>query len=315
LDTFSGMRLFVDAVDGGSFSAAGRKLGMAPSSVARAIGGLENELGTRLLNRSTRKLSLTEAGRIFHEHSRRILAEIEEAKLSVANLEAAPRGMLKLSMPVVFGRLYVAPALPDFLRRYPDLQVDLGMTDSYVDLVEEGIDVAVRIGALQDSSLVARKLAPTRRVLCASPVYLQKHGRPEKPEDLRNHNCLFYKFSGGRAVWRFRDKAGEHAIEIDGNLRTNNADALQTAALAGVGIVVLPLFMVGPDIKRGALEVVFREVEFAMLSLDSDIWAVYPYGRHQSPKVRAFIDFLVERFRPIPPWDLDPATGKRGGEK
>lgn len=308
MDTLSGMQLFVDAVDGGSFSAAGRKLGVAPSSVARGIAALEDQLGTRLLNRTTRKLSLTEAGRVFHERSRRILGEVEEAKLSVADLQATPRGLLKLSVPVVFGRLHVVPALPDFLRTHPDVQIDLGMTDGYVDLVEEGIDVAVRIGALQDSSLVARKLAPTRRVLCASPVYLQRRGRPEKPDDLRAHNCLFYKFSGGRAVWRFRDQAGEHVIEIDGSLRTNNADALHTAALAGVGIVVLPLFMVGADIRRGALEVIFPEVAFAALSLDSDISAVYPYGRHQSPKVRAFVDFLVRRFRPTPPWELEPAA-------
>ncbi|HEX6141231.1 MAG TPA: LysR family transcriptional regulator [Geminicoccaceae bacterium] len=299
------MRLFVEAVDGGSFSAAGRRLGMAPSSVARGIGTLEDALGTRLLNRTTRKLSLTEAGRIYHEHSRRILGEIEEAKLSVASLEAAPRGLLRLSVPVVFGRLHVVPALPDFLDAFPDVRIDLGMTDSYVDLVEEGIDVAVRIGVLQDSSLVARKLAPTRRILCASPAYFQRHGRPGTPEDLRRHNCLFYKFSGGRPVWRFRDASGEHAIEIDGALRTNNADALHTAALAGVGIVVLPLFMVGPDIRRGALEPIFPSVEFAMLSLDSDIWAVHPYGRRLSPKVRAFVDFLSQRFRSPTPWEID----------
>ncbi|MDX1539833.1 MAG: LysR family transcriptional regulator [Geminicoccaceae bacterium] len=308
------MRMFVEAVDSGSFSAAGRRLGLAPSSIARGIGALEDQLGTRLLNRTTRKLSLTEAGRVYHEHSRRILAEIEEARLSVANLEAAPRGLLRISVPVVFGRLHVAPALPAFLRTYPDVQIDLGMTDSYVDLVEEGIDVAVRIGSLQDSSLVARKLAPTRRVLCASPVYFQRHGRPGTPAELKEHNCLFYKFSGGRAVWRFRDATGDHAIEIDGSLRTNNADALRTAALAGVGIVVLPLFMIGPDIKRGALEVIFPEVEFAQASLDADIWAVYPYGRHLSPKVRAFVDFLVRRFRPAPPWELDAPSLKQAAD-
>jgi DNA-binding transcriptional LysR family regulator len=308
LDTLTGMRMFVEAVDGGSFSAAGRRLGLAPSSVARGIGALEDELKTRLLNRTTRKLSLTEAGRVYHDRSRRILAEIEEAKLSVANLETGPRGLLKITVPVVFGRLYVAPVLPEFLKASPDVQIDLGMTDSYVDLVEEGVDVAVRIGTLQDSSLVARKLAPTRRVLCASPAYFQRCGRPERPEQLKDHNCLSYKFSGGRPVWRFREDGNEHVIEIDGTLRTNNADALHSAALAGIGIVVLPLFMVGPDVRRGALEVIFPDVQFAAASLDADIWAVYPYGRHLSPKVRAFVDFLVRRFRPTAPWEIEEAA-------
>lgn len=313
MDTLAGMRLFAETVDSGSFSGASRKLGMAPSSVARGIGALEDTLGVRLLNRTTRRLSLTEAGRLYHERSRRILADIEEARLSVAQLEAAPRGMLRISLPVVFGRLHIIPALPDFLSTYPDLQVDISMTDAYVDLVEEGIDVAVRIGELRDSSLIQRKLAPSRRVLCASPAYLERVGRPACPAALRDHTALLYKSSGSRAVWRFRDAAGDHEIQVDGSLRANNADALHIAALAGVGITVLPVFMVGPDIRRGALEVIFPEVQFSQTSLDSSIYAVFPYGRHLSPKVRAFVDFLAGRFGPEPYWEVDDGEAVPSG--
>ena len=169
METFAGMRLFAEVVDSGSFSAAGRRLGLAASSVARAIGTLENQLGVRLLNRTTRKLGLTEAGRLYHERSKRILAEVEEARLSVTQLETAPRGTLRLSVPVSFGRLHIAPALPDFLALHPALRVDLATTDAFVDLVEEGVDLAIRIGELEDSSLIARRLAPNRRVHLRQP--------------------------------------------------------------------------------------------------------------------------------------------------
>jgi len=193
------MGLFVEVVAAGSFSEAGRRRGLAASSVTRSINALEDQLGVRLLNRSTRKLSLTEAGRLYHERSRRIIAEVEDARLSVSQLEAAPRGTLRMNVPVAFGRLHVAPALPTFLARYPGLQVDLSMTDGFIDLVEEGVDLAVRIGELEDSSLIARRLAPNRRVICASPDYLRQAGVPRVPEDLRTHNCLIYKRQAGRA--------------------------------------------------------------------------------------------------------------------
>ena len=168
MDTFAGMRLLTEVVEGGSFSAAARALGMAPSSVARAIGALEDELGVRLLSRTTRKLSLTEAGRLYHERSKRILAEVEDARLSVSRLEAEPRGLLRLSVPVAFGRLHIAPALPAFLASYPAVRIDFSLTDAFIDLVEEGVDLAIRIGELQDSSLIARRLARNTRVICGS---------------------------------------------------------------------------------------------------------------------------------------------------
>jgi DNA-binding transcriptional LysR family regulator len=305
METFAGMRLFAEVVDSGSFSAAGRRLGMAASSVARGIGALENQLGARLLNRTTRKLGLTEAGRLYHERSKRILAEVEEARLSVTQLEAAPRGTLRLNVPVVFGRLHVAPTLPDFLALYPALRVDLAMTDAFVDLVEEGVDLAVRIGDLQDSSLIARRLAPNRRVLCASPAYLGRHGVPAVPAALAGHNCLIYKRQENRSVWRLRNGGRIHEIEVSGSLLANNADVLHVAALGGLGLAILPIWLVGPDIQRGALKIVLADHQVSSAAFDTNIYAVFPHSRHLSAKVRAFIDFLRQRFGDRPYWEVD----------
>jgi DNA-binding transcriptional LysR family regulator len=309
METFAGMRLFAEVVDSGSFSAAGRRLGLAASSVARAIGTLENQLGVRLLNRTTRKLGLTEAGRLYHERTKRILAEVEEARLSVTQLETAPRGTLRLSVPVSFGRLHIAPALPGFLALHPALRVDLATTDAFVDLVEEGVDLAIRIGELEDSSLIARRLAPNRRVICASPGYLERHGVPAAPEALSGHNCLIYKRRENRSLWRLRDAERIHEIEVRGSLLANNADALHVAALAGLGLTILPVWLVGPDIQRGALSIVLADHQVSAAALDSNIYAVFPHSRHLSAKVRAFVDFLRQRFGPRPYWEVDDQQG------
>ncbi len=311
MDTFDGMRLLTEVVEGGNFSAAARALGMAPSSVARGIGALEDELGVRLLHRTTRKLSLTEAGRLYHERSKRILAEVDDARLSVTQLEAEPRGRLRLSAPVTFGRLHVAPALPGFLAGYPAVQIDLSLTDAFVDLVEEGVDLAIRIGELQDSSLIARRLARNVRVICGSPGYFERAGVPSAPADLGQHNCLVYKRQSNRAVWRLRDRQQTYEVEVGGSLWANNADALHTAALAGLGLVILPTWMVGQDVRRGALKVVFAAYQVSPGALDTSIYAVFPYARHLSPKVRALVDFLVKRLSPRPDWELD--DGNRAG--
>jgi DNA-binding transcriptional LysR family regulator len=309
METFAGMRLFAEVVDSGSFSAAGRRLGLAASSVARAIGTLENELGVRLLNRTTRKLGLTEAGRLYHERSKRILAEVEEARLSVTQLETAPRGTLRLSVPVSFGRLHIAPALPDFLALHPALRVDLATTDAFVDLVEEGVDLAIRIGELEDSSLIARRLAPNRRVICASPGYLERYGVPAAPAELAGHNCLIYKRQENRSLWRLRDALRIHEIEVGGSLLANNADALHVAALGGLGLTILPVWLVGPDIQQGALRIVLADHQVSSAALDTNIYAVFPHSRHLSAKVRAFIDFLRLRFGPRPYWEVDDHQG------
>ena len=305
MNTLEAMNLLVEAVDGGSFSAAGRALGMAPSSVARGIASLEDDLGIRLLNRTTRSLGLTEAGRLYLERARRILAEVEEARLSVTQLEADPRGTLRLNLPTAFGRAHIVPMLSDFLRQYPELSLDLNLTDAFVDLIEEGVDLAIRIGELQDSSLVARKLAPNIRVICASPSYFDRRGRPQKPDDLKTHNCLIYKRGNDRPVWHFRDpKGGIEDVQVSGDFQTNNTEALVTMALNGQGLLVAPTWLIGNDIVEGRLEAVFDDYTVSPTALDTGIYAVFPYNRHLSPKVRAFVDALVARFTPVPPWSL-----------
>ncbi len=303
MNTLEAMNLLVLAVDGGSFSAAGRELGMAPSSVARGIASLEDDLGIRLLNRTTRSLSLTEAGSLYLERTRRILADVEEARLSVTQLEADPRGTLRLNLPTAFGRAHIVPMLPDFLRQYPDLTLDLSLTDAFVDLVEEGIDLAVRIGELKDSSLVARKLAPNIRVLCASPTYFEKAGRPSAPADLKKHNCLIYKRGNDRPIWHFRDPDGDiQDVQVSGDFQTNNTEALVAMTLDGLGLAVMPTWLVGKDIAEGLLETVLDDYTVSPTALDTGIYAIFPYNRHLSPKVRACVDALAARFSPTPPW-------------
>ena len=306
LNTLEGMTLLVEAVDGGSFSEAARRLGVAPSSVARGIGALEDDLGVRLLNRTTRSLSLTEAGRLYHERARRILADVDEAKLSVTQLEADPRGTLRLNAPAAFGRAQIAPILPSFLSIYPKLAIDLSMTDAFIDPVEEGVDLVIRIGELKDSSLIARKLAPNRRVICASPDYFAKHSRPEVPNDLGDHNCLIYKRGNDRIIWHLRDPEGmTHDVVVAGNVQTNNTEALRAVLLGGLGVAILPTWFVGHDVREGRLEIAFDEYTVSPTALDTNIYAVFPYNRHLSPKVRAFVDVLLKRFNPIPPWEAD----------
>lgn len=306
MNTLEGMNLLVEAVDGGSFSAAGRRLGLSPSSVARGISALEEDLGVRLLNRTTRSLSLTEAGRLYHERAMRILGEVEEAKISVAQLEANPRGTLRLNAPSAFGRAQIAPMLTDFLASYPDVSIDLSMTDAFIDPVEEGVDLVIRVGELKDSSLIARKLAPNRRVICASPAYFEEHGRPTVPDDLIKHNCLIYKRGNDRVIWHFRDRDGViHDVAVRGDFQTNNTEALRTVVLGGLGVATLPTWFIGHELRLGQLERVFPSYTVSPTALDTNIYAVYPYNRHLSPKVRAFIDALLARFTPVPPWDLE----------
>jgi DNA-binding transcriptional LysR family regulator len=268
--------------------------------VSRQVGALEAELGARLLHRTTRALTLTEAGRSYFAQAARILADLAEANASVGQLQAAPRGRLRVSAPMSFGFLHLAPAVPDFLDRYPDVEIDLAMNDRYVDLVDEGFDMAVRIGKLEDSSLVARKLAPARRTICAAPAYLQARGVPASPDDLKAHECLCYSNVGLSQEWRFvRPDGRPWPVEVRGRLHANNGDALRAAALRGFGLAVLPSFLVGRDFQSGALVSVLD----AFMAQDSGVYAVYPHARHLSPKVRAFVDFLADRFGPDPYWD------------
>jgi DNA-binding transcriptional LysR family regulator len=237
-----------------------------------------------------------------------ILADLAEADLSVSQLQLAPRGRLRVNAPMSFGFLHLAPAIPDFLCRYPELEVDMVMNDRFVDLVDEGFDVAVRIGRLEDSSLVARKLAPARRVICGSPAYLQARGVPDSPDDLKTHECLCYSNVAVANEWHFVAPDGRPwPVEVKGRLSTNNGDALVAAALKGLGLVSQPTFLAGRHLQDGALITVLDK----FVPQEAAVRAVYPHSRHLSPKVRAFVDFLVERFGPRPYWD-DPLSAGQG---
>lgn len=291
------LRAFISVVENGNFSRAARQLGLAPSSVNREIGLLEQRLGVRLFNRSTRRMGLTEAGTLYYQRVSRILADLDDADLSVGRLAHSPRGVLHLSMSPVFGRLYVAPMLPAFLARYPEISIDLTLTDRYLDLLAEGIDVAIRIGDLKDSQLVAKRLAPHRGVICAAAAYLARRGKPEAPEDLTRHNCLTYKFSQpANSVWRLKKEGATREIKVSGNLQADDVEALHAAAVAGLGLALLPQWLAKQALESGELRAVLTDYQASASAGERAIFAVYPFGRNLLPKVRAFLDFLAAEF-------------------
>jgi DNA-binding transcriptional LysR family regulator len=298
MDNLSGMAVFAQVVESRSFTAAAQRLGMSKAAVSKQVSRLEERLGARLLNRTTRRLSLTEIGAAFYERCARIVAEAEEAELAVTRLHAAPRGTLRVDAPVSFGLQYLAPILPAFMAQNPELSVDLTFNDRFVDLVEEGYDVAVRIARLPDSSLVARKLSESRALVCAAPGYWQRRGRPVHPADLAAHNCFAYSYLATRNEWRFRGPDGPASVRISGSLTANNGDVLREAAVAGLGVAMLPAFMVCDELRAGRLEPVLRDFEADPVGIQ----AVYPHNRHLSAKVRAFIDHLVAALDPAP-WE------------
>ncbi len=313
------MEIFAEVVEAEGFSAAARNLGVSKSAVSKQVTRLEDGLGVRLLNRTTRRLSLTEAGTTFYEACRRVLDEAEAAERAVSNLSAAPRGLLKLNAPMSFGFLHLARAIPEFHARFPQITIDMAMNDRFVDLVEEGYDLALRIGDLRDSSLVARRVAPSRTVICASPDYLARRGRPERPEDLRDHDCLLYTHMAQPREWTLHGPGGSQGglqkVKVDGPLLANNGDALCGAALGGLGIARLPTFIVGQHLRDGSLEALLTGFPVP----EQGIHAVYPHSRNLSVKVRVFIDFLADYFGPAPYWDeglealVAPPAGIRGG--
>lgn len=300
MDNLTEIAVFVRVVECGSFTRAADELGLSRAVVSKHVSRLEERLGARLLNRTTRRLSLTEVGSALYGRSRSALAEIQEAELEVDALQAEPRGTLRLSAPMSFGILHLAPALPEFLARYPALQIDMSLNDQIVDLVAEGFDLAIRISELRDSSLVARRLGPSRQVICASPEYLRCHGLPREPDELRTHNCIVYAYADSPNLWRFLAPGGsEITVPVRGNLRVNNGLAEREAALRGLGVILTPSFYVGEDIQAGRLQVLLSDYRIQELA----VYAVYPQRRYLAPKVRAFVDFLAERFGPKPYWD------------
>lgn len=290
MDRLASMRAYCTVVELGSFTRAAERLGMANSMVTRHVSALEDCLGVRLLNRTTRRLSRTEAGQAYYERARELLAEIDELNASLGERGDMPRGVVRVTAPTSFGAQYLGGAIASFAARCPEVRIDLGLNDRVVDVVEEGWDLAIRIAKLVDSSLVARRLSQTRMAACAAPGYLQAHGTPADPAQLGRHRCLSYTYSGGGDSWTVSGADGDTPVRIAWTIRANNGDLLRAAALEGAGIVLLPTFIVASDLAAGRLVEVLRDYRFGTLG----IHAVYPHRRHLSLKVRALVDHLQQ---------------------
>jgi DNA-binding transcriptional LysR family regulator len=293
MDKFDQMRAFTQVVISGGFAAAARQMGLSRSAVNKLVIALENELGVQLLHRSTRVVSSTEIGLAFYERCVEILSSLEEAERSITQLQTEPKGRLRVNAPMTFGTMYIAPALADFLVRYPDIQVQLTLNDRFVDPIEEGFDVTVRIAEPQPiSSLFVQPLAPAQRLLCAAPTYLETHGMPTHPTDLSDHCCLHYGQMAIENRWTLMGADGVHTVRVQGVLCSNNGEVLREAAIRGLGITLLPRFIVEPALQQGILQIVLPSYHPSQLSIE----VLYPVNRHLSTKIRLLVDFLRERF-------------------
>lgn len=300
-----GMGIFARVAEAKSFSGAARRLGISKSLVSKEVSRLEQALGARLLNRTTRQLSLTEFGSAFYEHCARVVQEAEEAELLVERLHANPRGVLKFTAPVAFATLHIARWLPEFLAQYPEVQIDLTLGDRFFELAEEGYDLAIRIGGDLPPNIVARPIASINRVVCGTPEYFGEHGVPNAPQDLGAHNCVVYTHANPDSVWHFRASGADIAVPVRGALKVNDDEVAWQAVRAGLGLSLLPTFIVGDDLQSGRLQAVLTE----FLPSERNLYALYLPNRHLSAKVRVFIDFLLAKFAPPPYWDRDWLSG------
>ena len=291
------LEIFARVVTAGNMSAAGREMGLSPAVVSKRISHLEERLGARLFQRTTRQLTLTESGQGFYDRVVNILAGIEEAEAYVTRRNAIPRGTLKVSAPTAFGRMHIAPFMAEFLEQYPDLRLDLELSDELVDIVGEGFDAAIRIGELEDSSLVARKLAPSRRFICAAPNYLSKIEQPQSLSDLAKYNCLT---AAAQEVWRLEGPDGPVSIRVNGNIRTNSSEVVRESVIAGLGIALRSTWDVGSELKSGRLKIIMPEYHE---SPRVAVYAVYPCRQFIPAKLRVFIDYLGNLYGPDPYWD------------
>lgn len=299
MTAISDLDIFARVARTGNMSAAGREIGLSPAVVSKRISLLEEQLGARLFQRTTRQLTLTETGEGYFKRVVDILALVEEAEDFVSRRNTNPRGVLKVTAPTSFSRMHVAPYLPAFLERYPQIELDIHLTDNFVDIIRDGFDVAIRIGELRDSSLVARKLAAETRVICATPAYLERAGHPKSLADLENHNCLA---AGAQDVWRLEGRDGQHHVRIKGNVRSSSAELVRDALLQGLGLALRATWDVGPELASGALQVVLPEYRG---SSNVAIYAVYPCREFMPAKVNAFIEHLAERYGSEPYWEKE----------
>ncbi len=305
MNKFDDLQAFVAVVEAGSFTAAAERLGTAKSAVSRRLAALEDRLGVQLMRRTTRVLNLTETGRSFYEHAARILADVDEAEAAVQQEHGELSGTLRIALPLSFGVRHMCKPIAAFCQRHPKVGFDLDLNDRRVDLIEEGVDVAVRIGRLSDSSYIARRLFDARAVVCASPHYLRARGTPASPRDLKRHRCLVYTNLPDPGRWTWVDGDGNrHSVDVNPVLSASSGDFLANAAAHGLGLVIQPTFIAAESIRRGTLVPVLTDYEWPI----SPAYAIYPPTRHLSYRVRTFIDFLAERFAGTPQWDRDCET-------
>lgn len=299
---FEEMLAFTAVVETGSFTAAAERLGTAKSAVSRRLSALEERLGVQLMRRTTRRLNITETGRAFYERSARILADLDEAEASVLQVHGELSGNLRVALPLTFGVRHMGDLIAEFQQRHPRIHFDLDLNDRRVDLIEEGMDLALRIGNLRDSSLIARKVFDARTIVCASPGYLEKHGTPATPEELAGHDCLAYGNLAEPGRWAYTDQEGRRRhVDVRVVMTASNGDFINAVAVKGTGIVMQPTFIAGQKICSGELKPILTDYDWPV----TPAWALYPPTRHLSFRVRAFIDYLVEKFSGTPYWDED----------
>ena len=302
MDKFEDIQAFITVVDAGSFTAAAERLGSAKSAISRRVSALEERLGVQLLHRTTRAMNLTETGRSFYDHGVRILADLDEAEAAVQQQHGELRGTLRFALPLSFGVRHMCTPIAAFNKLHPNVRFDLDLNDRRVDLIEDNFDVALRIGHLSDSSLIARRLFDVRAVVCASPHYLNTHGTPETPGELEDHQCLVYSNLIDPNTWKFVDSGGtRRSVKVKSALSASSGDFLANAAAHGMGVVVQPTFIASAAIRSGKLIPILTDYSWPI----SPAYALYPPTRHLTYRVRAFIDFLVERFSDTPQWDRD----------
>lgn len=299
---FSDLEAFIAVVEAGSFTAAAERLDTAKSAVSRRVTALEERLGVQLLRRTTRRLNLTETGRSFYEHSARILADLDEAEAAVLQQHGELRGKLRIALPLSFGARHMYRPIAEFSRKHPRVDFDLDLNDRRIDLIAEGVDLALRIGRLADSTLIARRLFEARTVVCASPAYLEQRGTPRTPDDLLDHDCLAYSNLPDPTKWVCTDGEGaRHAVDVPVTMMASSGDFLCAAAKEGLGIAMQPTFIAGELISSGELQTVLADYQWPV----TPAYAIYPPTRHLSYRVREFIDFLAEYFSGVPYWDRD----------
>jgi DNA-binding transcriptional LysR family regulator len=294
------MAIFVRVVELGSLTAAGRDMRMSVAVVSNRIARLESRMGVRLLNRTTRRVQPTQEGAVFYEHSLAILNELEQVENAISERTDDPRGPIRVTAPSVFGRMHVAPHIPSFLARYPHLQLRLHLSDQFVDLIQERMDLALRIAELSDSNAIVRKLAANRRLIVAAPSYLLRQGRPQEPTDLLRHNCLLLRFPGSRQFrWTLATPEGPVTLRVSGNMDSNNGEVLREWCLGGHGLALKSVWEIVEDLNAGRLEIVLPHFS----PQGHAIYALYPQNRFLSSRVRVFIDYLAELHGPVPPWE------------